>query len=104
VDHPRRIEEVIVLRKKGCSSADGVNSALFHTPTGRPAASIDGGVAVDDAGLREAIEHLHLAADAARQAEVIIAEHGHQLSAALRGERVVGRCDPQIALTTDDSA
>jgi hypothetical protein len=48
-------------------------------------------------------KHLRLAADAARQAEVIMSEHGVPLSAALRGERVVGRGDPQIALMTGDS-
>ena len=58
-------------------------------------------VAVDHAGLGVAVEDLDLAADPARQAQIVVADHGDQLAAALRDEGVVGGGDAAVGLVAD---
>ncbi len=103
VHHARGVDEVVVAAEERLHQ--GRRRELRARPhAGLAPVGVDHDrVAVDHSGLGVAIEDLDLAADAARQAEIVIADHRDQLAPALRDERVVRGGDAAVGLVAHDA-
>ncbi len=96
VDHARRVDERVVLAHQMAQQL------VAGAVPARPRAALHA-LAVDDrrravghAGVGVAVEDRDLAGDAVGLADVVVAEHGDELAAALADDRVVGLGDPAV--------